>query len=245
MDFLSIFGILFGLLAIILGQFLEGGHIGSLINGPAFIIVFGGTLGAVMVETPRYIFIRAIHMLPLLIKPSAINFELEIRELWNWSNVARKQGLLGLEVILENEHDSFKRKGLSLLIDGSEPKTIRQALEIDLDSKIQNQLLAAKVYEGMGGYSPTIGIIGAVLGLIQVMSNLSDPSKLGAGIAIAFVATIYGVGFANIIFLPVSNKLQRMVLEYAKKDHIFIEGVAAIADGEHPNVTRLKLQGYK
>jgi chemotaxis protein MotA len=167
-----------------------------------------------------------------------------IEKIVNWSNIARKEGLLGLEPLTESEPEPFSRKGLQLLVDGSEPDTIRSILEVELDSQEHMDTQAAKVYEGMGGYSPTIGIIGAVMGLIHVMNNLADPSKLGSGIAVAFVATIYGVGAANIFFLPLGNKLKSCIHKQSKFREMVIEGIIAIAEGENPRNIETKLKGY-
>ena len=202
MDKLSVIGVLIGLGAILVGQQLEGGHIHSLINGPAILIVFGGSIGAVMVQSPVPTFMRALQIVLWVIRPPVQPKSQIIEKIVSWSQVARREGLLGLETQAEAEPDAFARKGLQLLVDGNEPETIRSTLEVEVLARENRDLAAAKVFEGLGGYSPTIGIIGAVLGLIHVMGNLADPSKLGAGIATAFVATIYGVGLANLIFLP-------------------------------------------
>jgi len=167
-----------------------------------------------------------------------------IKKIMDWSNIARKEGLLGLETIAETEADPFARKGLQLLVDGSEPEVIRRVLEVEMDVKEHFENQAAKVYEAMGGYCPTIGIIGAGMGLIHVMENLADPSKLGAGIATAFVATIYGVGLANMLFLPMANKLKAQVHERTKMHEMMVEGVISIAEGENPRNIETKLQGF-
>ena len=167
-----------------------------------------------------------------------------IKKMVEWSNTARKQGLLGLESIIESEPDDFVRKGLQLVVDGSEPDVIRSILEVDLHVREQSDTRAAKVFEGMGIYSPTLGIIGAVLGLMAVMQNLADPSKLGHGIAAAFVATIYGIGLANLFFLPVANKLKVAIHGQTRAREMVIEGMISIAQGENPRSIESKLQGY-
>ncbi|KZZ18955.1 flagellar motor protein, partial [Oleiphilus sp. HI0080] len=167
-----------------------------------------------------------------------------IHKLLSWSIKARKEGLLGLEDVLSKERESFCKKGLQLLVDGSEPESIRSVLEVDMYSREQRDLDLAKVYDSMAGYSPTIGIIGAVLGLIQVMSNLADPSSLGAGIATAFVATIYGVGFANLFLLPVANKIRYQVERHVRYHEMLVDGLISIAEGENPRSLELKLKGY-
>ncbi|HFD80857.1 MAG TPA: flagellar motor protein [Gammaproteobacteria bacterium] len=244
MDILSTIGILLALVAILGGNVLEGGHVASLVQLTAFVIVAGGTLGAVMVQTPIHTFVRAMKIAAWVLVPVRLNPREAAEKIVNWSNIARREGLLGLEAVAEEEPDLFARKGLQLLVDGSEPEVIRSILEVEIDNKEHQDLQAAKVFEGMGGYSPTIGIIGAVMGLIHVMNNLADPSKLGGGIATAFVATIYGVGFANLLFLPMANKLKSQVQSQTRFREMVVEGVISIAEGENPRNIETKLQGY-
>jgi chemotaxis protein MotA len=244
MDILSLVGILIGLGAIVGGNLLEGGHTSSLVQLTALVIVGGGTLGAVMVQTPIATFMRAMRIARWVIIPVRINMEQAAEKIVGWSNIARREGLLGLEAIAEEETDPFARKGLQLLVDGSEPEIIRGIMEVEIDNKEHHELQAAKVFEGMGGYSPTIGIIGAVMGLIHVMNNLADPSKLGGGIATAFVATIYGVGMANLLFLPVANKLKSIIHRSTRFHEMIVEGVVSIAEGENPRNIETKLQGF-
>jgi chemotaxis protein MotA len=243
-DILTLIGVLLALLAILGGNVLEGGHISSLMQMTAFVIVGGGTLGAVMVQTPIRTFVRAMKIARWVLVPVKLRPEEAAEKIVNWSNIARREGLLGLEAIAEEEPDPFARKGLQLLVDGSEPEVIRSILEVEIDTKEHSDIEAAKVFEGMGGYSPTIGIIGAVMGLIHVMNNLADPSKLGSGIAIAFVATIYGVGFANLLFLPMASKLKSQVHSQTQFREMIVEGVISIAEGENPRNIETKLQGY-
>ena len=244
MDLLSIIGFILGLAAILGGQAMEGGHASSLANVPAVLIVLGGTVGAVMLQSPMAVFMQSLKMMMWVFFPPKLDGDSMIKKIMDWSNIARKEGLLGLETIAETETDLFARKGLQLLVDGSEPEVIRRVLEVEMDVKEHFETQAAKVFEGMGGYSPTIGIIGAVMGLIHVMENLADPSKLGAGIATAFVATIYGVGLANMVFLPVANKLKSQVHMRSKMHEMMLEGVISIAEGENPRNIETKLQGF-
>jgi chemotaxis protein MotA len=162
----------------------------------------------------------------------------------NWSLTARKEGLLGLEGVADAEPDSYSRKGLQLLVDGAEPEAIRSILEVDFYTQESRDIEAAKVFESMGGYAPTIGIIGAVMGLIHVMGNLADPTQLGSGIAVAFVATIYGVASANLILLPVAAKLKSIALRQSRYREMLLEGILSIAEGENPRSIELKLQGF-
>jgi len=244
MDPLSLVGLALGVAAILAGQFLEGGEIASLVNGPALLIVLGGTVGAAMVQSPLATFTRAIRLAVWAVRPPAPSSIEAIEKIVGWSQIARREGLLGLESLIEEEQDPFVSKGMQLLVDGSEPETIRSTLEVDLIAREQRDLAAAKVFEAMGGYCPTIGIIGAVLGLIHVMGNLADPSKLGGGIATAFVATIYGVGLANLVFLPVGNKLKSLVHEQSQYREMLTEGLVAIAEGENPRNIEVRLLGY-
>jgi chemotaxis protein MotA len=208
------------------------------------VIVVGGTIGAVLLQTPMQVFLRSMRMLGMVFVPPKRMLEDTIQQLVDWSKIARKDGLLGLEKALENESDLFVRKGMQLLVDGNEPDEIRHTLEVELDSRERFDLQAGKVLEAMGGYSPTIGIIGAVMGLIHVMQNLSDPSKLGSGIATAFVATIYGVGLANLFLLPMANKLKAYVLQESHYRELVIEGLVAISEGENPRQIETRLQGF-
>lgn len=244
MDILSVIGIILAFTAIIGGNILEGGHTGSLLQLTAFLIVGGGTTGAILLQVSLATFVRSMRMVIWIIFPPKLAQSDAIEKIVNWSNIARKEGLLGLEEMIETEPDIFAQKGLQLLVDGSEPEAIRSIMEVELSTKEHADNQAAKVFEAMGGYSPTIGIIGAVMGLIHVMENLADPSKLGAGIAVAFVATIYGVGLANLFFLPMANKLKEQVHTQTQFREMVIEGIVSIAEGENPRNIETKLQGY-
>jgi chemotaxis protein MotA len=244
MDILSIIGVILAFAAIVGGNWLEGGHLESLVNGPALLIVVGGSLGAVLLQTPLAVFMRALRMAGSVFMPARKPLEPMIKNMVEWSQRARKEGLLGLEDVYEKEQDSFVRKGLQLLVDGSEPETIRHVLEVELENREHLDMQAAKMYEGMGGYTPTIGIIGAVMGLIHVMQNLADPEKLGSGIATAFVATIYGVGLANLFFLPMANKLKGAIQAQARMQEMSLEGLISIAQGENPRNIETRLKSF-
>lgn len=244
MDILTLLGVVVALGAILGGNILEGGHTDSLMQLTAFVIVFGGTVGALLIQSQLSVFMRAMKLTIWLVLPPKLAPAEAIEKIVGWSNIARKEGLLGLEAVTETEDDVFARKGLQLLVDGSEPETIRSILEVELSTKEHTDTQAAKVYEAMGGYSPTIGILGAVMGLIHVMNNLADPSKLGSGIAVAFVATIYGVGLANLFFLPMANKLKSVIHDQTQFREMVIEGIISIAEGENPRNIESKLQGY-
>lgn len=244
MDKISIVGLSFGLAAILLGQVLEGGHVSSLLQPTAFLIVIGGTLGAVMLQSPAHVFVGGIKMVKWVFFPPRVDPEQIIEQITQWSHVARKEGLLALEAQIVNIDDPFMRKGLQLLVDGAEPDRLRDVLEVEIGAYEEQMKLAAKVWESAGGYSPTIGILGAVMGLIHVMENLTDPSKLGAGIAVAFVATIYGVGAANLIFLPVAKKLLANIGRLVALREMFLDGLVGIANGDNPRIIESRMQGY-
>lgn len=244
MDIMTIIGLGIGLTAIVGGNLLEGGHTESLMIFTAFFIVFGGTLGAVMVQTPLRIFILSMKRAMWMVIPPKIDNEGMIAKLVEWSQTARKEGLLSLQEMAEEEPDPFSKSGLQMLADGSEPESVRGILEVELEMNEHKDLLAAKVFEGFGGYSPTIGIIGAVMGLIHVMENLSNPEALGPGIAVAFVATIYGVGLANLVFLPMANKLKTLIGAQSQHREMIIDGLVCIAEGENPRNIEAKLRGY-
>ena len=244
MDILSIIGVLLAGTAIIAGAVLKGAGLHALLSWAAFMIVMVGTLAAICVQTPLDVMRRALVMLPWVFRPPARNPEAQIRKLVEWSNISRRQGLLGLEPVLGREADPFLRKGLQLVVDGSAPDTIRGTLEVDMQVRENADLRAAKVFEGMGVYSPTLGIIGAVLGLMAVMQNLNEPSMLGHGIAAAFTATVYGIGMANLLFLPMSNKLRVAVHAHAHVHAMLIEGLIGIAQGDNPRSIDTRLRSY-
>ena len=244
MDILSVIGLVLAFFALVGGAVVRGAGIMALVSAEAFIIVVIGTCAAICVQTPLSVMKHALSILPWTMKPPALNPERLIQKMVEWSNVARKQGLLGLEPLLNKEEDSFVRKALQLVVDGSEPDVIRGIMEVELDTREHTDTLGAKVFEGMGIYSPTLGIIGAVLGLISVMQNLADPSKLGQGIASAFTATIYGVALANLFFLPLSAKLKVAIRSQTQVREMIIEGMISIAQGENPRSIESKLQGY-
>ena len=244
MDILSVVGVVLALIAIIGGAILKGSSAGALVGSAAFVIVVVGTLAASLMETPLATFIRAMKIVGWVFKPPADNPDAMIEKIVGWSNIARKQGLLGLESAVEEEKDNFLKKGLQSLVDGGEPDAIRSSMEVELDTLEHFDTQAAKVFEGMGVYSPTLGIIGAVMGLMAVMQNLADPSKLGHGIAAAFIATIYGIAFANLLFLPMSKKLKSVIHGQSQVRTMVIEGIIAIAQGENPRNIESKLKGY-
>jgi len=243
-DFSSLIGIAVALAGIIGGQLLEGGYAGSLLQSAAFLIVLGGTAGAVMVQSPARVFARGVKMAKWIVVPPAFEPQRVIADILRWSQSARKEGLLSLEQLAGMMTDRFARKGLQLLVDGAEAEKLREAMEVEIITFEEYHRQAARIWESAGGYAPTIGILGAVLGLIHVMENLSDPARLGSGIAVAFVATIYGVGLANLVFLPVANKLKVLIARQVLVREILVDGLVAIANGENPRMIESRLLGY-
>jgi chemotaxis protein MotA len=242
MDIATIFGLALAIGSIVGGQILEGGHVGSIMQLTAFIIVIGGTIGAICVQNPLPVVIRAVGALSLAITGPHIDNKGTIKLILDLANISRKQGLLALEGKLKDINDPFMKKGIQLIVDGTEPKVVHEILEIEVEHHEEQGVIAAKVWEAAGGYAPTIGI-GAVLGLIHVMENLADPSKLGGGIAVAFVATVYGVGAANLFFLPLASKIKLKLKEEAGSRNVIIMGLVGLAQGENPRLLQEKLEG--
>lgn len=244
MDKISVVGLLIGLLAIVGGQWLEGGHLGALLQPTALLIVLGGTLGAVLLQSPYHVFKRGLLMTRWVWFPPVLEQKKIIAQIVEWSHLSRREGLLALENHIPGIKDEFTQKGLQLLVDGADATRIRELLEVDIDTYENEWRQSAKIWDAAGGYSPTIGILGAVLGLIHVMENLSDPTKLGAGIAVAFVATIYGVALANLVYLPIAGKLKYHIGRMVAHKEMMIDGLAGIAVGDNPRIIESRLSGY-
>ena len=244
MDKISLAGLAIGIFAIVGGQYLEGGHIGSLAQPTALLIVMGGTLGAVLLQSPYPAFKRGLRMLRWVWVPPVIDMRRQIDEVLRWAQLSRREGLLALERMIPGTRDEFTRKGLQLLVDGADPERIRELLEVDIDTYEDEWRQAANIWAAAGGYSPTIGILGAVMGLIHVMENLSDPTKLGSGIAVAFVATIYGVGLANLVYLPIAGKLKYYIGRMVAAREMMVDGLVGIAVGDNPRIIEGRLRGY-
>lgn len=244
MDFTSLIGVFFGIVCILIGQALEGGNIGQLLQITAAFIVFGGTIGAVVLSFSVVELKNALILLKDVFIGEKVDFDEITSEIIKFATKARREGVISLEKEAHNASDPLLVLGLESVSDGTDPALVRQMMETQimlLEEKVNG---GAKVWESAGGFSPTIGIIGAVLGLIQVMQNLSDPSKLGAGIAVAFVATVYGVGAANLIFIPFSTKLKFKYKKVFLKKEMIVEGILAIQAGESPALIERKLQAY-
>ncbi len=244
MDILTLLGFVMAFVAVLVGAVLKGAGIKALLSAAAFMIVVVGTVASIFIQTPLPVFKHALNRVSWIFKPPVLQAEALIARIIEWSNIARKQGLLGLEPMIKQEEDEFIQKGLQLVVDGSEPDAIRSIMEVEMSVREHADNRAAKVWEGMGIYAPTLGIIGAVLGLMAVMQNLADPSKLGQGIAAAFTATVYGIGFANLFFLPVAAKLKVTIQAQSQIREMIITGMLSIAQGENPRSIEAKLQGY-
>ena len=244
MDKLSLFGLVVAITGIIGGQLLEGGSINVLMQLAAFFIVFGGTIGAVMLQHPLNVFVSGIKMAGWVFVTPLIDTRQLAYQITAWGGIARKDGILALEAQLKNIDEPFVAKGLQMLVDGNSAEKIREVLDIDLQSYETLRWQAARVWESAAGYAPTIGIIGAVLGLVHVMQSLGEPAKLGAGIAVAFIATIYGVGSANLLFLPIAGKLKIIIAQQVNLREMLIDGLCMVANAENPRFIENKLKGY-
>ncbi|HOY69881.1 MAG TPA: flagellar motor protein [Methylotenera sp.] len=244
MDWSSVVGLVVALIGIIAGQAIEGGHIGSLVQPAAFIIVLCGTFGAVILQTNTKNFIAGIKMLRQVFTLPVDDRQELAKRANTWSTYARKEGLFMLESYMNRESEPYIKKGLQLMIDGTPPDKIREIIAIDMHFHEMDLRNSAKIWSAAGGYAPTVGILGAVLGLIHVMENLSDPSKLGSGIAVAFVATIYGVALANLVFLPIANKLKNHIQFEMMRREMLLNAWVSIAKGDHPNVVAERLFSY-
>ena len=244
MDRLALLGFVVGIGAIGFGNALEGGVMSALINLPALIIVLGGTLGAVILQTPFATLARAASMVRWLVTPPTHDLRQRAKQIGDFSRLARREGMLGLEKAAGKTADPFIARGLGLVVDGTAAATIRDILEVESECRLQRGLDAAAVFSSLGGYAPTIGLIGAVLGLMQVMGNLQAPGELGAGISAAFVATVYGVAAANLLFLPLAERLKTIVLSAANLDELIIDGLVSLAEGEHPKIIETRLASH-
>ena len=243
-DLASILGLVVGIGGILGGMLLEKGELRHLYQVSAAIIVLGGTFGAVMVTTPMNVLLRAVKHFMLVFFDTSQSPAATIEEIIEYATQARKQGIVSLEQAAGNVADPFLKKALNLAVDGIEMSQIRSIMELDVSLVEHDGEAEAKVYEAAGGYAPTIGIIGAVIGLIHVMQNLADIEAVGKGIAGAFVATIYGVGSANLFFLPAGSKLRSRMQVTIQIRELMLEGVLSIVEGLNPKLIRTKLDAY-
>lgn len=244
MDVFSLGGLVGAIACVIVSMLLDGGSIGSLIQLPAFIIVIGGTFGAVVLQTPFPVFMLGLRMAGWVFFPPKDDREQVLQDAVSWLRLVRRQLVLALDPIAEQQSDPFIRQGLRLVVDGIEVAQIRVLMEAIISNQEHEETLAGEMFEAMGGYSPTVGILGAVIGLITVMSHLQDPSKLGSGIATAFVATVYGVATANLIFLPIGNKLKVLIRRRMRRLEMITEAMVGIAIMEPPMQFEMRLKGF-
>jgi chemotaxis protein MotA len=243
-DIATLVGLLVALGGIVGGLILEGGKIDEILKPTALMIVLGGTIGAVMVTTPMNVLVGSLKKMGLVFFDRAQSTESIIDEIIGYASKARKNGIVSLEQDADSVSEPFLKKAMNLAVDGTDLQEIRKMMELEISLEEHHAEAEAKVMEAAGGYAPTIGIIGAVLGLIQVMKNLADLEAVGHGIATAFVATIYGVGFANIFFLPAGNKIKARTQKTIQLKELMLEGVIGIVEGLNPKLIRGKLEAY-
>jgi chemotaxis protein MotA len=243
-DIATFAGLLIATGGIVGGLLLEGGEISDIAQYTAAIIVLGGTLGAVLVATPMPVVIRAAKRLLSVFFDKAATPDATIEEIIGYATKARKNGIVSLEQDANSVPDPFLKKSLNLAVDGTDLQELRKMMELEISLEEQQLEAEAKVFEAAGGYAPTVGIIGAVMGLIQVMKNLADIEEVGHGIAVAFVATVYGVGLANIFFLPAATKIKARAQKGIHSKELMLEGVIGIVEGLNPKLIRSKLEAY-
>lgn len=244
MDIFAVIGLFFGISFILIGQALEGGNLGQLLQITAAFIVFGGTGGAVILSYPPHILKLAFSFIKYVFFPPKVDIPALVKEIVNFATKARKEGVIILEKEAKYASDPILKMGLEAVADGADPTLVQTMMENQINQLDASVTAASKVFESGGGYSPTLGIIGAVMGLIQVMQNLSDPTALGAGIAVAFVATIYGLFAANLLLIPFSTRIKVNFAKVFTAKELMVEGVLSIQAGESPALIERKLNSF-
>lgn len=244
MDIFAVIGLFFGITFILIGQALEGGNLGQLLQITAAFIVFGGTGGAVILSFPPHILKLAFSFIKYVFFPPKVDMPALVKEIVNFATKARKEGVIVLEKEAKYASDPILTMGLEAVADGADPTLVQTMMENQINQLDARVTAASKVFESGGGYSPTLGIIGAVMGLIQVMQNLSDPTALGAGIAVAFVATIYGLFAANLLLIPFSTRIKVNFAKVFTAKELMVEGVLSIQAGESPALIERKLNSF-
>lgn len=244
MDLASVIGTILGIGGVVGGQLLEGGHIGQIMQGTAAIIVFGGTFGAMLLAFPASDVKKAFQMIPSIYKNVDMDVRPTIDEIIRIATIARKEGVLAVEGQRDSIVNPLFKKSIKYVIDGFEPNTVKEIIDTEIYLAFEEEENAGKVWEGAGGFAPTVGIIGAVLGLIHVMSMLNDPSKIGEGIAVAFVATVYGVGAANLYLIPWGTKMKRKAGQRMIAKEVVKLGVVGIQEGLNPHFLQEKLEVF-
>jgi chemotaxis protein MotA len=244
MDKGSVAGVFLAIAGIVAGLLIEGGNLGQILQPTAALIVFGGTMGAVLLQFPLPTVVAAFRSLAhVFAAPRKQNDQL-LQLLVTFANKARRNGVVSLDADMQTIQDPFLKQALMLAVDGTEPNDLRKIMRVSLDSTIESEDQLPAVFESAGGFSPTIGILGAVLGLIQVMKNLDNIQEVGKGIAVAFVATIYGVGIANLFFLPFAGKMRLRIHDEHQRREMMLEGVVSILEGMNPRMLEVKLSGF-
>lgn len=244
MDKASFSGAILALTGIIAGLLIEGGNLGQIMQPTAALIVFGGTMGAVLLQFPLMTVWAAFGKMAHVFAPPRKKSDVLIQQLLDFANKARRTGVVSLDADLKGIQDPFFKQALMLAVDGTEPAELRKIMHVSLDLRMETDDRMPAVFESAGGFSPTIGILGAVLGLIQVMQHLDNIQEVGRGIAVAFVATIYGVGAANLFFLPFAGKMRFQLREEHMHREMVLEGVISILEGMNPRMLEVKLSGF-
>ena len=244
MDKASVSGVLLAVAGIIAGLLIEGGSVRQIIQPTAALIVFGGTLGAVLLQFPLATVVASFRSMVRVFSTPRLKNELLIRQLVSFANKARRNGVVSLDEDLSTVQEPFLKQAMTLAVDGMEPAELRKIMHVSLESAIESEERLPAVFEAAGGFSPTVGILGAVLGLIQVMQRLDNIQEVGRGIAVAFVATIYGVGAANLFFLPFAGKIRLQLHESHRRREMMLEGVISILEGMNPRILEVKLGGF-
>lgn len=244
MDKASIGGVILAIAGILAGLLIEGGSVRQILQPTAALIVFGGTLGAVLLQFPLATVVASFRGLTHIFTVPHVHNDNLIRTLVGFANKARRNGVVSLDADLTTIQDPFLRQAVTLAVDGTDPAELRKIMHVNLESTAEMEERLPSVFESAGGFSPTIGILGAVLGLIQVMQHLDNIQEVGRGIAVAFVATIYGVGAANLFFLPFAGKMRLQLRDAHQRREMMLEGVISILEGMNPRMLEVKLAGF-
>jgi len=240
----SLAALALGVLAIVGGHLLDGGELGALLHATALLIVLGGSFSALLLQTPRAVLRRGLAQARCLADDTEPDPETSIQSMVEHSRLSRSSGFLALEPAARSAPDPFLQRALEMLADGAGPDELRRTLTIDLETFEASERQACRIWESLGAYAPTMGIIGAVMGLIQVMQNLTQPGALGSGIAVAFVSTLYGVSFANLLFLPLAGRIRARILDEVRLRRMLLEGFGAVAEGVHPRLVERRMRGH-
>lgn len=244
MDVGVLVGFIIALIGVIGGNIIEGGNVGSLFQVSAMMIIIGGTIGATMVSVGLEQFIRMPKLIGAAMKKNPTDPHQTVEQLVAFAQKARREGLLALEEEIQNLQDKFMAKGLQMIVDGADPEMVEGVLLTEISLEEKRHHADAGMFETAGGFSPTMGIIGTVLGLIHVLSNLSNPDELGPAISVAFLATFWGIFLANLFFLPLAGKLKVNAKEATELKEMIVEGILSIQKGDSPAIVREKLQAF-